>query len=245
MKQILSGLILTILLTSCVNKREGEEKTGLLSNFISLTDNEDAGVNEILDFYGGRCEYSVGASASTSEGTKRYFELEMSQSEAIENRLDKPKLPSSNIAFIFFKNLKEEKKNYDAIHVILISKDKSKQVFKYPISTLEQVEQRMNLNNKTVNLLKEKKFEKLNSMLNNELIPFNKEEFITRLIQVEPQFGNIKEYRFFGFMIVPFKGKEILHLSGALLREKQNHEFSIDIDYNSDNEKLYQLQFKS
>ncbi len=102
----------------------------------------------------------------------------------------------------------------------------------------------MSLNDKTVSLLKEKKFEEISSMLNNELIPFDKEELVPRLIELEPQFGNIKEYRFFGFMIVPFKGKEVLHLSGALLREKQNHEFSIDIDFNSENDELYQLQYK-
>ena len=244
MNRILSLLICTFLITFCGNKRDGEQKTGLLSNFISITDNEDAGVKEILDFYGGQCKYAVGVSASTEDGKKKYFELEMSESDAIEERLDKPKLPSSNIAYIFYKNLKEEKKNYDAIHVVLISKDNSKQQFEYPISTLEQVEKRMGLNDKTVSLLKEKKFEEISSMLNNELIPFDKEELVPRLIELEPQFGNIKEYRFFGFMIVPFKGKEILHLSGALLREKQNHEFSIDIDFNSENDELYQLQYK-
>ena len=232
------------ILTSCVNKRDGEQKTGLLSNFVSISDNEYKGVEEILNFYGGYCEYSIGISASTKDGKKKYFELKMSESEAIEERLDKPKLPSSNIAYIFYKNLKEEKKNYDAIHVVLISKDNSKLEFEYPISTLEHVERRMNLNDKTVNLLREKKFAELSSMMNNELIPFDKEELVPRLIELEPQLGNIKEYRFFGFMIVPFKGKDILHLSGSLLRENQNHEFSIDIDFNSDNDELYQLQYK-
>ncbi|WP_394751254.1 hypothetical protein [Spongiimicrobium salis] len=244
MNRILGLLICTFLITSCGNKREGEQKTGLLSHFMSITDNEDAGVKEILDFYGGRCKYAIGASASTKEGKKKYFELEMSQSKAIEERLDKPELPSSNIAYIFYKSLKEEKNNYDAIHVVLISKNNSKQEFKYPISTLEQVEHRMSLNDKTVTLLKEKKFEELHNILNNELVPFDKEELVPRLIELEPQFGDIKEYRFFGFMIVPYKGKDMLHLSGALLREKQNHEFSIDVDFNSDKNELYQIQYK-
>ena len=105
MNRILSILICTFLITSCGNKRDGEQKTGLLSNFISITDNEDAGVKEILDFYGGQCKYAVGVSASTEDGKKKYFELEMSGSDAIEERLDKPKLPSSNIAYIFYKNV--------------------------------------------------------------------------------------------------------------------------------------------
>ncbi|AXT59204.1 hypothetical protein D1816_02190 [Aquimarina sp. AD10] len=244
MKKIISLLICVLLLVSCGNKHEGEEKPSLLSNLINITDNENNGIEEILNFYGGRCEYSIGVSASTSDGTKKYFEIEMSQSDEIEKRLDKPILPSSNIAYIFYKNLKEEKKNYDAIHVILVSKNNVEQEFKYPVSTLEKVEQRISLNDKTVNLLKEKKFENLKTMLNNELIPFDKNELVPRLIKLEPQFGDIKEYRFFGFMIAPYKGKDILHLSGALLREKQNHEFSIDVDFNSNRDELYQLQYK-
>jgi len=81
-------------------------------------------------------------------------------------------------------------------------------------------------------------------MHNNELVSFNKEEIIPRLIELKSQFENTKEYRFFGFKIVSYKGVQILHLSGILLREKQNHEFSIDIDFKSDKDKLYQLQYK-
>lgn len=43
---------------------------------------------------------------------------------------------------------------------------------------------------------------------------------------------------------MPYKEKEILHLSGALIRDKQNNEFSIDIDFNSDKDEIYQLQYK-
>ena len=244
MNRILSFIICAFLLTSCGNKREGEQKTGLLSNFVSITDNEDAGVKEILAFYGGQCKYAIGVSASTKDGNKKYFELEMSQSESIEGQMNKVHLPSSNVAYLFFKNLKEEKNNYNAIHVVLISKDNSKQEFKFPTSELEKVEKRMAVAEKTVNILKEKKFEELKEMLNNEIVPFDKEELIPRLKEVEPQFGNIIEFRPYGFKIVPIKGKDILHISGAIMRDKQNNEFSVDVDLNSDKMELFQLQYK-
>lgn len=244
MNKILKLLICLLILTSCAKKREGEQKTGLLSNFISISENEDKGIKEILSFYSGYCEYSVGISTSSKTGNKKYFELKMSKSDVIENQSNKIHLPSSNIAYLFFKNLKEEKKNYDEIHVVIILKDNSKQEFKFSISLLEKVQNRMTLANKTVNFLKEKKFDSIKSMLNNKLITFDKEEIIPRLKEIEPQLGEIKEFRFFGFKIIPYKGIEVLHLSGVLLRDKQNNEFSIDIDFNSKKNELYQFQYK-
>ncbi|WP_298425515.1 hypothetical protein [uncultured Kordia sp.] len=244
MNRILSLIICAFLLISCGNKREGEQKTGLLSNFVKITDNEDAGVKEILDFYGGQCKYAIGASVSTKDGSKKYFELEMSQSDAIDKQLDKVYLPSSNIAYRFYKNLKEEKKNYDEIKVVLISKENKKQEFDFPITLLEKAEKRIKVAEKTVSLLKEKQFEELKEMLNNELVAFNKDELIPRLKEVEPQFGNILEFRLFGFKIMEIKDKELMHISGAIIRDKQNNEFSVDIDFNSDKYELYQLQYK-
>jgi len=244
MNRILSLIICAFLITSCGNKREGEEKTGILSHLVNISDNENNGIQEILDFYGGRAEYSIGASASTSDGTKKYFEIEMSQSDAIDKRLDKAYLPSSNIAYRFYKNLKEEKKNYDEIKVVLISKDNKTQEFDFPITLLEKAEKRIKVIEKTVSLLKEKQFEELKAMLNNELVAFDKEELIPRLKEVEPQLGNILEFRLFGFKITEIKDKELMHISGAIIRDKQNNEFSIDIDFNSDKYELYQIQYK-
>ena len=81
-------------------------------------------------------------------------------------------------------------------------------------------------------------------MLNNELVPFDKDELISRLKEVEPQFGNILEFRLFGFKITEIKDKELMHISAAIIRDKQNNEFSVDIDFNSEKYELYQLQYK-
>ncbi len=83
----------------------------------------------------------------------------MSESDGINKLINKVYLPSSSIAYIFYKNLKEEKKNYNEIRVILISKDNSKQEFTFPIAILEKVEKRMPHAEKTINILKEKRFD--------------------------------------------------------------------------------------
>ena len=71
-----------LLLTSCAEKREGELKPGLLSNLVSISDNEDDGVKKVLSFYGGYYKYAIGASASTEQGKKKYFEKEIQIQQA-------------------------------------------------------------------------------------------------------------------------------------------------------------------
>ena len=245
MNRILSILICTFLITSCGNKRDGEQKTGLLSNFISLTDNEGAGVKEILDFYGGQCKYAIGASASTKDGKKKYFELEMTKSEVLEENANRIEMPASNIAYLFYRNLKEEKENYDEIHSVIIFEDGTKKTFEYSTETLELVNERMTLVNHTVDLMTNKDYDSLKSILNAELFEFDKNEFITNIKKFEPQLGEIKEFRPFGFRIREAKnGINLLHVSGALIREIQNNEFSVDMDLNSEKQELYLLQYK-
>ncbi len=71
MKLISTAIILSIVLIAC-------------KSIVSISNNEDKGIKEVLDFYGGYCKYSIGASASTEDGTKKYFELELSKSDIIE-----------------------------------------------------------------------------------------------------------------------------------------------------------------
>lgn len=156
MTKFLVFVILVGLITSCVEKREGEQKTGLLSNFVSITDNEDKGVNEILNFYGGYCKYALGASVTNKEGKKKYFELELSKSEILDRHAKVVQMPASNIAYLFYKNLNEERDKYDEIQTVLIITDGEKSVFKYSTKELQLVEKRMRIANKVVNLIKHK-----------------------------------------------------------------------------------------
>lgn len=245
MNRILSLIICAFLLTSCGNKREGEQKTGLLSNFVSITDNEDAGVKEILAFYGGQCKYAIGVSASTKDGNKKYFELEMSQSEVIENLADKIEMPASNIAYLFYKNLKEEKVNYNEIHSVILFDDGTKKTFKYSTEQLELVINRMDLAYKTVELLSNQDYENLKTLFNTNELKIDKDIVISDLKKLEPELLGINEFRPFGFRINKSKnGTNLLHISGALIREVQNNAFSIDVDLNSKKEEILGMQFE-
>jgi hypothetical protein len=247
MNKLLTIVIAIIILTSCAEKREGEQKNTLISNLISITANEDKGVKEILNFYGGYCKYSLGASASTDDGNKKFFELELSKSDVIEKQSKAAQMPASNIAYLFYKNLKNEKSNYEEIRTVLIFADGEKMTFKFPAKQLELVESRMNVANKVVGLIKEKKFEELKPLLNdNKLVSYNKDELVKNLISIDSQFGNVTEgFRSFGFRINKLKdGMDILHISGAIIRDKQSNEFSVDLDLNGKDDTVYLLQYK-
>ena len=209
-----------------------------------VTEREKEAVQSVLDFYGGVCHRSKGINSENGNNST-YFQLKMTNSEIIESDLEHLDLTSSHIAYLFYNNLKDEKSNYDEVQVVIVLNDNSEYEYNFPVTTLERVNQRMTVMNKTVTLLKNQDYESLKSMLNIDLIPVDKEQLIPRLKEVEPQLGKVLEFQFFGFMIVPYKELEVLHLSGALIREKQNHEFSIDVDYNSDKVELYQIRFAS
>ncbi|SFT40070.1 hypothetical protein SAMN05216474_0352 [Lishizhenia tianjinensis] len=246
LKQTILLFGLTAFITSCAEKREGEQKTTLLSNFLSITDNEDKGVKEILDFYGGQCKYAVGASASTTSGKSKYFELEMSQSEAIERYSKIPQMPASNVAYLFYKNLKDEKNNYDEIHTVLKLNDGDEMTFKYPIEQLDIVACRMQTVEKVVELIKSKQFHEIKTLLNDTSVAnYYKNELVTNLENIDSQLGELQMFLPYGFRINETEeGKRYLHISGAIFRDKQNHEFSADFDLDRAKEELLMIGYK-
>jgi hypothetical protein len=240
-------LITSLTLSSCGDRHEGEQKPTLLSNLVSISDNEDKGVKEILEYYGGQCKYAIGATASTDNGSVKYFELEISGSEVIEKYSNIAAMPSSNIAYLFYRNLKDEKNKYDQIHAVLILKDNSKITYKFSKEKLEIVDQKMNIVNKVVALLKEKNYGGIKSMLTSDttFINLDKEKYIANITNADPQFGNIKEFTPYGFRFDETEdGSELLHISGILRRDKQSNEFSVIIDPKSTKDEIIVMEYK-
>ena len=152
MKRLSLLLITSISLLSCSNRRDGEDKKTLLSNFISITDNEDKGVKKILNFYGGYCEYSIGATLSTTEDKKKSFELKLSKSEILDKFSKTPEIPASNLAYLFYTNLKEEKKNYDEIESVLLFNNREEYKTTFSSDQLEMIGEKMTVLNQVINI---------------------------------------------------------------------------------------------
>ncbi|SHG48771.1 hypothetical protein SAMN04488109_0486 [Chryseolinea serpens] len=220
--------------------------TTLVSCGSMLTENENKAIDEVLEFFGGYCKYSVGVSASTEEGEKKYFELELSQSNSLTKFKDNKEIVTSKLSYIFFCKLSEkEKENYTHIRGTLLYDNGEKFSKDYSIEELETVKNKLLIVDKVVSLIKNKNFIELKDLLNDqESFRYDKNELVTNIEKVEPEFGNIKEYRLFGFKFSYAGDNEILKIYGVVLRDKNNHELSIYLDPNSKKEEILKLDYE-
>lgn len=234
---------------SCKNRQIGEKKTGLVSHFISITENENKGIKNVLAFYGGQCEYGIQKIYSTDIGKQTNFWLKLSKSGYVDSSAKFAELPASNIAYIFFKNLEIEKKTYTQIQSELIFSDESSMKFSYTISDLEIVKSKIKIVDKIVSLIKNKEFENIKNYLNvdTSVFAYNKDLLINSIqkAESESEFGNAMEFVPYGFKFSRLNnGKEILHITGVIKREKQDHYFSVNLDPNSLQDEIYSLDYQ-
>ena len=228
---LLFGLI--ALVTSCAEKKEGEQKNTLLSNFVSITDNEDKGIKEILDFYGGKCKYAVGALASTTEGKSKYFELEMSQSELIESYSNMLELPASNIAYIFYSNLNEEKNNYTHVKVKINLSGGEPYEYSITAEELEEIKVLAPILETTSGLIESQDYEGLLSQFDKEIATgLNAAQLGAYCTPYDSAYGKVETAQFQGYSF--FKDNEthrpLVHIVGILKRGRNNTPISLFVD---------------
>jgi hypothetical protein len=198
----------------------------------SLTPNEQKGINQVKSFYGCECKFAIGRD-SKSGVPKRFFQLEASNGPMLDSTRAVAELTVSNIAILFYQNLGEDGKKYDEIIASALFSDGQKAVKTYPVATLEMVLAKTNVLGTIIDRLKDKDYDKLEPLLNdkNGIVQYDKKKLINQIRQADPQLGNIKTFIPYGFMF--FKSdnqKDILHISGLVVRDKQNNEFSVDFD---------------
>lgn len=230
--------VLILMLVSCGNQSEKS---------LLLTENENKGLKEILDFYGGVCDYKVHTAISTENGKRKSFEIEISGSKVVEQYSERPVMAASNIAYLFYKNLKEERNMYDEMNIILAFNNGKKVSFNFLTKQLELVDKRMGVAHRIVENLKNKKFADISSMIRST--PENiidKDEVTTTLMTTESGLDTItKGFQPLGFKVFTSRdGQEVLHLSGVILREQSKHTaFSIELDINGSNDEVRLLKY--
>ena len=211
-----------------------ENEHFLAVNFVSITDNEDKGVKDVLDFYGGYCEYSIGTSFSTDEGKKKYFELKLTKSEVADKFASVREFTASNVAYIFYKNLKNENRKYDEIHSVLILNRKDKYEYKYSTAKLDTISAKLKVFNKVFELIKTKNYDGLKTVLSNDSYKdSDKNQMILNLKKIDTAYGNIKGVLIYGFRFDRQNEFNVLTILGVFLRDKQNNPITINVDLNS------------
>ncbi len=200
-------------------------------------------IKEITGFYGGVGTHSNGV----TKAGKKFYRVEIRNSPVLDSNVKITELNISNIAMLFYKHLAGERNNFDEIQSAITFGDGQKLVKTYPKERLELVLSKTVVIAKITESLKAKNYAALAGLLNNKsLIVYDKMILIEKIKNAEARLETVKEFIPYGFMFaMSEKKKEILHISGVLLREQgKNNEFSIDFDPSSAKEEALFLNYK-
>lgn len=227
------GLALLVIIFGCKSKVKPE------SPFVttSISENEDKGIKEILQVYGGKCEYSVGFQDNSIHGRTDYFELKVSGSEKIEANYKVAHIPASNIAYTFYHNLTDERQKYDKIQVVILFKNKVSKSFEFSTEDLDLVERKMEIVEDMIELLKNQEYLTVKTKLkpDTSIFKYDDDRLISDMSEADKEWGQISKFIPRGFYFKEYPtGRTILHILGVLERNSGKGEFSIDIDSKAD-----------
>lgn len=212
----------------------------------ALSVNETKGISHIKSYYGCECKSAVGESKSQGK-VKKFFQLEASNGAMLDSTRPIAELTVSNIAMLFYQNLAEDRSKYDEIISSVVFSDGQKAVKTYPMATLALVFKKTATLGAIVDCLKAKNYDKLASLLNdkNGILQYDKQKLMEQIKRAEPELGNVKDFVPYGFIFIKSEdNRDILHISGLLVRDKQNNEFSVDFDPASGKNEAMFLNYK-
>jgi hypothetical protein len=232
MKKTLPSLIFLSLLAGCASK------------------NELKGIQDITAFYGGTVNWVKGAKAATGkeENTGAYFQIEL-DSTNLKKYYETADLPAANSAYLFYHSLSEkEKNNYSFIRIIIPEYPRPDE-YEVRTEVLHRVEECLPTLNRTVACLKNSQYEVLPTLL-NPVIPMDslgREKIRGDNQAIDSTYGRIRDFKLQGFYLVKAdmagRSAQLIRLTGDLLREKQNTNFSITIDPDGKERNLYGFSF--
>ena len=208
---------------------------------LNVSEKESEALNEIASLYGGTCKHIIDLNASPKYGKTKCFEIQIENSEFLDENAKWTEMSAANIAYVFFTFVKDEKQKYSSIKSSIYT-NRGKVSFDYSIDTLELVYNKMAYVRQVVSLLKHHRYEKIEALLRPEILLTNedKPKFISELKSVDPGFGEIIGFTPAGFRFsYPENGNNFLHISGNLKRTKQDTQFSVDINPSSGKNELY------
>jgi hypothetical protein len=203
---------------------------------------DQTGIHEVKDFY--NC--AVTLSERTSSG-KKVAELVASKSPSLDSTERVAELTVSNVAIMFYDGLRQGRNKYDVIHSTVVFGDGQRAEKSYAAPALDLVLTKMRVVNSIVEKLKSGDYDGLAPLLNEKtgIMEYDKPKFIAQVKRADPGLGKVKEFIPYGFMFIKSDTKrDILHISGMLMRDRQNNEFSVDIDPASTKEEALFFNYK-
>ena len=211
-----------------------------------LTSKESAGVKNVVDYFGGICDYKKGIQVSSNGSKKNYFDLKLYKSEKIEALKDYSELAASGIAYIFCTSLENDKSNYDVIRSQLSFDNGNVKKYEYLIEELNIVKHEMEKVTASINYLKNKNYNGLKSLFyDSSYSQIDNDLLIENLIEADNFYGSITEFKFLGFKFHESEsGEPLLLICGTVLTTKNGHKFSIETNPADSSKKVFYINYK-
>lgn len=210
---------------------------------LKVSENETKAMEEIAGLYGGSCSYIINLTASTKHGKTKSFEMEISNSEFLNENTQWTEMFAANVAYVFYTFVKEEKEKYNSLKSSIVYQDGGKVSFNYSLDTLEIVDKKMAYVKRVVDILKTQDYERISKTIKPGFFLRRKtdiDQFMSHLKAADSAFGKIMDFTPAGFKFnYAANGNEFLHVSGNLKRSKLDTQFSIDINPMIGTDELY------
>lgn len=209
-----------------------------------VSEREVQAVQAVLDFYGGVCNRHKGFKKEKGK-EEVYFGLEMSESKLIESYSDMLGMPASNIAYLFYTNLKEEKEKYTHIKVKINLTGGHSQEFYYSTQDLKEVETLTPVLQTVSEIIKTKDFNALYSLIDQSFAAeVSADQLKSYCTPFDSAYGQIRTTQFQGFSFFHDKdsNREQALLNGIMLRTGKNTPISVVVD--RQNKKVFGIRFE-
>jgi hypothetical protein len=200
-----------------------------------VTETEVFAVQKVVDFYGGVCHRYKGVDFTNTK-KDAFFELEIRNSDLLDTLSNVPHLPASNIALIFYTNLKGEKRNYSIIKVKLNLSNGNTHEFEFRTEELEELEFLVKKLEVISDKIKSNNYELLISDFEENAFPIEEFEQVKQSFMNKDSIqGNIIETQFHGFSFSENKkdNKKFANLVVLMIRENGNTSVSFTINRKS------------
>lgn len=215
MNNNLSVYFLIAALTSC---------TGNITP--KTTDDELNAVKEVVNYYGGHCDYGRYLKVSSDGSKHYYFGLKFSGNPFIGNP-GTDDLFAAGLAYKFYSSLKKEKTTFDQIRTETIDPNGGSNKYIYDTDELEKVKSEMPKVVLVTDLLKKQDYDGLVNICDTSYFE-DKKMVVEGLKTAEKEYGITTAFRFLGFEFVKNnEGDTELSICGTVTSTIEDHSLKV------------------
>ena len=232
MKKRLFIYISIFVLTSCFG-----------NNAYKTTDEENNAVKEIVNFYGGHCEFGTFIQVSSDGSKYYYYGLKLNGSPNFGNP-ETDNIFAAGIAYNFYSLLKNEKNKFDEIRTEIVDSNGRSKKYKYGIDELEIVKSEMPKVDLVIDLLKKRDYLGIINLSDTSLI-IDKKIIVANLQRLEKEYGIMTAFRVSGFEFYKNEdGHTNLSICGQATSTIKNHVLKVVTDPKDRSMRFVLLNFK-